>query len=71
MALSELQALPEVDSAALHNGVLKIGVSDLSAGTPRILQWLVDRGHSYQHVLNERADLETVFLSLTGRSLRD
>jgi ABC-2 type transport system ATP-binding protein len=71
LPLSELQALAEVDSATLHNGVLKIGLSDLSAGTPRILQWLVDRGHFYQHVVNERADLETVFLTLTGRSLRD
>ena len=50
---------------------LKVGVRDLSSGTPRILQWLVDRGHPYQHIVNERADLETVFLALTGRSLRD
>ena len=32
---------------------------------------LVDRGHLYRHVASERADLETVFLTLTGRSLRD
>jgi hypothetical protein len=31
----------------------------------------VDRGHLYRHVASERPDLETVFLTLTGRSLRD
>ena len=35
------------------------------------LDWLVERGHRYHHVSSERADLETVFLTLTGRSLRD
>jgi len=35
------------------------------------LQWLVERGHPYRHVASERADLETVFLTLTGTSLRD
>ena len=69
--VSELQSLPEAESADLQNGVLKVGLRDLSRDTPKILQWLVDRGHRYQHVVNERADLETVFLTLTGRSLRD
>jgi len=31
----------------------------------------VERGHTYRHVASERADLETVFLTLTGRRLRD
>lgn len=69
--LQDLQALPEVQSAEMPNGILKIGVRNLSLDTPRILQWLVDHGHPYQHIVSERADLETVFLSLTGRSLRD
>ena len=30
-----------------------------------------ESGYSYQHVTSERPDLETVFLSLTGRNLRD
>jgi len=28
-------------------------------------------GHRFQHLASERASLETVFLTLTGRSLRD
>ncbi|HYA18652.1 MAG TPA: ABC transporter ATP-binding protein [Bryobacteraceae bacterium] len=69
--LDEVRSLPEVKSAELDKHALKVGVHDLSTGAPRILQWLVDHGHPYQHVVSERPDLETVFLSLTGRSLRD
>jgi ABC-2 type transport system ATP-binding protein len=71
LSLEHLQALGEVRSVQLHGGTLRIGVRDLATETPRILQWLVDRGHPYRHVVSERADLETVFLTLTGRSLRD
>jgi ABC-2 type transport system ATP-binding protein len=71
LRLDELQALPGVRSASLEAGTLRVGVEDLATGTPRILEWLVERGHLYRHVVSERADLETVFLTLTGRSLRD
>ena len=64
-------ALPEVKSAELEQGTLRVGVHDLSRGTPGILRWLSENGHSYHHVSSERPDLETVFLTLTGRSLRD
>jgi ABC-2 type transport system ATP-binding protein len=69
--LDELQALPGVRFAKFEAGTLRVGVQDLSAETPRVLQWLVERGHRYRYVASERADLETVFLTLTGRSLRD
>jgi ABC-2 type transport system ATP-binding protein len=62
--------LPEVKSVEINLNVLRVGVHDLS-GAPKILQWLTDNGHPYQHVVSERPDLETVFLSLTGRNLRD
>jgi ABC-2 type transport system ATP-binding protein len=67
----QLKALADVQSAELLGGVLRVGLRDLSAGAPKILQWLVEQGHPYRHVVSERADLETVFLTLTGRSLRD
>jgi ABC-2 type transport system ATP-binding protein len=69
--LDQLKALPWVQTAELLAGILKVGLKDLSAGAPKILQWLDDGGHPYLHVVSERADLETVFLTLTGRSLRD
>ena len=71
LRLDELQALPGVRSAKIEAGTLRVGVQDLATETPRLLQWLVERGHLYRHVVSERADLETVFLTLTGRSLRD
>ena len=67
----EVRALAGVVSVEAEPGTLRIGVRDLAADSPGILQWLVDRGHPFQHVASERASLETVFLTLTGRSLRD
>jgi ABC-2 type transport system ATP-binding protein len=66
-----LLALSEVKSAELKEGALRVGVRDLSAGANAVLQWLAANGHTYHHVTSERPDLETVFLTLTGRSLRD
>jgi hypothetical protein len=63
--------LPEVKSAELAQITLRVGVHDLSRGAPVILRWLAENGHSYHHVSSEQPDLETVFLTLTGRSLRD
>ena len=71
LRLEEVQALPGVRSVKIEGGTLRVGMQDLATETPRLLQWLVDRGHLYHHVASERADLETVFLTLTGRSLRD
>jgi ABC-2 type transport system ATP-binding protein len=69
--IEPLRALPEVCSAEVNNGVLRVGIRNLATDAPRVLHWLVERGHPYSHVASERADLETVFLTLTGRSLRD
>jgi ABC-2 type transport system ATP-binding protein len=66
-----LLALPEVTSAEAADGILAVGMADLSAGAPAVLGLLRQRGVAYDHVVSERGDLETVFLNLTGRSLRD
>ena len=67
----QLLTVPEVQSAEIRESVLRIGVHNLAAGAPCILRWLTEHGHVYQHIASERPDLETVFLTLTGRSLRD
>jgi ABC-2 type transport system ATP-binding protein len=67
----QMLPLPEVKSAELVQGILRVGVHDLSRGAPGVLRWLAENGHSYHHVSSEQPDLETVFLTLTGRSLRD
>jgi hypothetical protein len=63
--------LAEVKSVELIQNKLRVGVHDLSVGAPAVLRWLSDRGVSYHHLSSEQPDLETVFLTLTGRSLRD
>jgi ABC-2 type transport system ATP-binding protein len=67
----QVLALPEVTSAELKQNMLRVGVVDLSRAAPGILNWLSANGHTYRHVSSEQPDLETVFLTLTGRSLRD
>jgi ABC-2 type transport system ATP-binding protein len=69
--VGELRALSGVETVELRDSVLSVALKDLSAGAPRVLGWLSENGRPYHHVVSERADLETVFLSLTGRSLRD
>jgi ABC-2 type transport system ATP-binding protein len=69
--LEALRQFPEVVSAEIAEGNLKVGVRDLAADSPPILAWLAQQGHRWQHIASERPDLETVFLTLTGRSLRD
>ena len=71
LRLEQLRTLPEIQSAEMREGVLRIGVHNLAADTPGILKWLAEHGHPYQHLASERPNLETVFLTLTGRSLRD
>ncbi len=71
VALDEVRQIAGVTTAALSAGVLEVGVSDLALAAPAVLTRLTDRGHRYHHVVTERPDLETVFLALTGRTLRD
>jgi ABC-2 type transport system ATP-binding protein len=65
------RALPAVASAEVADGVLTVALDDLAAGAPGVLSLLQERGVAYDHVVSERGDLETVFLTLTGRTLRD
>ncbi len=69
--LEPLLMLPDVVSAEVREGIVRIGLHNLTTGAPAVLRWLSESGYSYQHVTSERPDLETVFLSLTGRNLRD
>jgi ABC-2 type transport system ATP-binding protein len=70
-ALGDLRALAGVTSATVEADRLNVGLADLSQGAPLVLRWLADRGHVLSHVASERGDLEAVFLTLTGKTLRD
>ena len=67
----DLAELPGVDSVEFQPGSVRIAVQDLASGSAEILRWLAQRGYRVQHLKSQRASLETVFLTLTGRSLRD
>jgi len=66
-----LRDLKGVDSVEFEGNVLKVGLGDLEATLPGVLAWLRQNGCRYTHVHSRRADLETVFLTLTGRSVRN
>lgn len=69
-ALPALRQLAGVIEADQNGNQLRIGVERLSL-LPDLLGWVQSNGPAIEHVLTERPTLETVFLHLTGRSLRD
>ena len=62
---------PGVKSAEQTNSKLTVGIDDLSSALPMVLAWLAARGHAVHRVTSGHATLESVFLALTGRQLRD
>ena len=66
-----LQDLDGVATVEVRSGKLAVGVNDLAAGSAAVLARLAADRVPVLHVASERATLETVFLNLTGRSLRD
>ena len=70
-ALAWLQALPGVHTVTHDNGRWTLGLDDLSTGAAGVLQALAAAGLTLRHIDSDRANLEDVFLALTGRQLRD
>jgi ABC-2 type transport system ATP-binding protein len=66
-----LKTVRGVVSSTIDADILSVRVDDLTRDTPEILGWLGSAGATFSHISSERADLEAVFLALTGRSLRD
>jgi ABC-2 type transport system ATP-binding protein len=60
-----------VKTASQQNGRLSVGVDSLTASATTVLAWLATHGHQVNRISSGRANLETLFLSLTGRQLRD
>ena len=69
--LDELRDVGGVIEVVLKHDELVIEVTDLGSTRPSILKTLSSRQKTYSRIASERPDLESVFLSLTGRSLRD
>jgi ABC-2 type transport system ATP-binding protein len=70
-ALAELEALPGILDASLAGTRLTVAAADLGIAAPRVLECLAARGFRCRELTSRRANLEDVFLTLTGRSLRD
>jgi len=68
---SALKTVPGVQSVELTGNRLAIWLRDLSDGAAAVLGWLSAGGYRIENVSTEKPNLETVFLTLTGRSLRD
>lgn len=69
-SLDELRALPGILEATQSNSQFRLGMNNLAA-IPDLLSWFAARGAALEHIQTERPTLETVFLHLTGRTLRD
>jgi ABC-2 type transport system ATP-binding protein len=70
-ALAEIRNLPGVIQVDLAGTEVSVSASDLGTAAPRVLELLAARGFSCQELTSRRANLEDVFLALTGRTLRD
>jgi ABC-2 type transport system ATP-binding protein len=68
--LPDLRALSGVESAELADQILRVTLADL-ARAPAVLAFLGERRQRFSHFRTERADLEDIFLQLTGHTLRD
>jgi ABC-2 type transport system ATP-binding protein len=66
-----LRSLDGIDQLDYDGRCLRVTVHELLAVSPRVLIWLRERGYRCSHIASQRADLETVFLTLTGRSVRN
>ena len=62
---------PGVRTAAHADGRLTVGVTSLADSSSTVLAWLAAHHHRVTHISSGRAGLETLFLALTGRQLRD
>ena len=69
--LASLALEPGVERPQQQGALLRVGLADLARTAPVVLAWLGAHGHAVRRMSSGRANLEDVFLSLTGRQLRD
>jgi ABC-2 type transport system ATP-binding protein len=67
----DLEALDGVQSARLHGEEWSLEVTELARAVPALLRELARRGLPLEELVTHSATLEDVFVSLTGRQLRD
>jgi ABC-2 type transport system ATP-binding protein len=66
-----LERLDGVNGARLHDGRWSLEAVELARAVPALLGALAERGLPLEELVTHSATLEDVFVSLTGRQLRD
>jgi len=66
-----IRNLPGVREVNATNGRLTVGAMSVSETAPALFDYLARQPCTIRHVSTGRANLEQLFLSLTGRQLRD
>ena len=69
--LQTLQALPGVHAVQQTGERLTVALDDLTRDAPAVLKAVATAGLCVRHFSSGRANLEDVFMALTGRQLRD
>ena len=68
---AEAAAWPGVTAVAERRGQMDVRTGDAAGVLPRVQAWLEERGQPLAGLEVERPNLETLYLSLTGRGLRE
>jgi ABC-2 type transport system ATP-binding protein len=68
---AELAGLPSVRAAHAEAGHLVLTVAEPHVAVPALLARVAERGRRLASLATRHASLEDVFVSLTGRHLRD
>jgi ABC-2 type transport system ATP-binding protein len=71
LVAADLAALPGVTDARTEGGVWSLATSEVHLTVPALLASLARSGAALAHLTTHSATLEDVFVSLTGRHLRD
>jgi ABC-2 type transport system ATP-binding protein len=69
--LDQLSHYPGVQKVESEREKIHIRIDDLTQVTPGILAFLGEQGIRIRHLTSERAGLDEIFLTLTGRSMRN
>ena len=69
--LPVLQQLTGLRAATVEGALVVVDLDNLAAGAAGVLHLLQERGEQVVHLSSDRPHLESIFLTLTGRQLRD
>jgi ABC-2 type transport system ATP-binding protein len=71
VSVEDLQKLPSVNGTHQEGDLLSLAVKEVHLAIPALMGYLDERGSELEHLSTRHASLEDVFVSLTGRHLRD